>query len=162
MKPLISQVSTNRLQSDRLISIGLLPQTADITLTCCENYITKLGEQGHAKSSCRTYSCYDKQEYLMVGDKLYSSRCCLTCSDKSSWSLSRLIELMPISIETDLAHGDLFISHKDIAYFGFNNNEKLVYLFGYEMCDNENIFDVAIDMIEHLIKNGYMHKEYLK
>lgn len=140
------KIATNAEQSDRITALGIKPETAD----CFIRKITKTGGWSDYNTSHSLFESWMNKENIIKS------------MFKPAWSLSRLLEMMPIKIVKDRKVGSLFISHEDISYFGFGEGGNLVFLFGYSVCDNENVFDIAIDMIEYLIKFEYFDKEYLK
>ena len=78
-------------------------------------------------------------------------------SDKiPTFTLQDMINIMPVSIKRDGRKGELFLSHKDISYFGFDNSGRIVYLVGYKMCDNESVLSIAMDMLIWLKENKYI------
>ena len=129
-----SQISTTHEQSQRLIDLGLNPATADMILS----------PDNHPM--CTPYS----QE--MPG--AYKERCI------PAWSLSRLLDIMPYSIEqSGRPNADLSID-TDSQYW-FVTYEELGYDAKHQTMKH-SLFDAIVDMIEWLIWNGYFNEEYLK
>lgn len=123
-----SQPCTTKEQSERLLALGLKKETADMMY-------------------CKT--AYD--EYITVKDNDY-----LEHLDIPTWSLDRLIEMMPSFIDIgehnymfSIIQGKLFSYGSDIAGNAF--------LYG-----KGSVYDSAIYTIEWLIKEGYFNKEYLE
>lgn len=69
-----NEIATTKLQSDRLMACGLLPNTADMTLSYCNGgFYELMAETFH-------YGCFDER-------------------DVPSWSQGRLLELIPSSLK---------------------------------------------------------------
>lgn len=140
MNNLSASIATTREQSERLLAMGVKPETADMHYSeipkCCgiENKET---------------------EDVFITEIGFPTRF-------PAWSLSRLISMMPEKIVKDRKAGNLFISHTDIAYFSFESDGKLCFLTGFTKGNEENVFDISIDMIDWLIKLHHFDKEYLK
>ena len=131
-----SQVCTTKEQSQRLLDMGLKPETAD----CMYSVMTKSYNGHYILEEDRQYNLilFRQEEVQNVG------LCCY--KHIPAWSLHRLIEMcnktqfgMTISIYNDevTVDGDLF--------------EAL-----------DNTYDNLISVIEWLIKGGHFNKEYLK
>lgn len=131
-----SQICTDRVQSERLLALGLKKETAD----CCYYY-------------------YDS-EYLIAfaEDAKYPS-------DISAWSLHRLLSLLPKYIRvrkesfgrfkwTTL---ELTIDAEFVVWYreGIDNSEVDENFYA------EDIYTSLCDCIEWLIKEGHFPKEYL-
>lgn len=141
------RITTSMEQSKRLLTIGITPETCD----CVIEKITETEDWSEENTLSQIIQPYMNKPTMIDFSTYYPS-----------WSLSRLMEMMPTKIVKDRKVGSLFVSHEDISYFGFGEGGNLIFLFGYSVCDNENVFDIAIDMIEYLIKFEYFNKEYLK
>ena len=107
MKEFNSQICTSREQSERLLALGVKPETADCTLA--------VGAMG---------------KYVPIAGVAFPRR---SPEVLPAWSLHRLIEIM-----------------------GANNIQHWLGL------NVERDFDLIIDTIEELIKEGYFNKEYLE
>ena len=127
-----SQVCTSKVQSERLLALGLKKETAD----CCYYY-------------------YD-EEYLIAfaEDTKYPS-------DIPAWSLHRLMEITPDLIEYNhntyirQISKDSF-SEETIKYV--MSGCKWMHIGDIHDCD---IYRAFVKCIEWLIKEGYFNKEYL-
>lgn len=125
-----SQICTTIEQSKRLLELGLKPETAD----CCLDDIIE-----------GIYS-------PMAVKKIFESQI-------PAWSLHRLIELCPESINID--------DYSDTIYWFkvYKLDNKIIYENDYHrwlyLVDGDNLFDTIIDCIEWLIKEGHFNKEYL-
>lgn len=73
-----------------------------------------------------------------------------------AWSLSKLIEILPTNINGYILSVDF--ENKGVEYSMTNFCDRLDYLYikGYE-----NLFDAITEMIEWLIKEGYLDKKFL-
>lgn len=134
-----NQISTSRKQSERLLSLGVKPETADMYLKYDGNpyFITYTLT---AKNGLLNYKLKDE--------------------DIPSWSLSRLLEIMPEYLKQNRRpNADLAIS-RDNGYW------RIVYEeLGYDVKSEAfqyDLFDAIIDMIDWLIQNGHFNKEYCK
>lgn len=139
MKNLSTQIATTREQSERLLAMGVKPETADM-----QHY-------QNAQSKWMLYANQGEDDLLDW-----------TQYRTPAWSLSRLIGMMPEKIIKGRKVGSLFISHTDIAYFSFESDGKLCFITGFTKGDEENVFDICIDMIDWLIKLHHLNEEYLK
>ena len=127
-----SQICTTREQSERLLSLGLKKETADMWYP-------------HFAPSFPIPLTEDDYVHELNND-----------GDTPAWSLHRIWILMPKSINTDKRRYYLQMNAKgDIGYFS-DNYHALEYFYG-----NETIYDDCISCIEWLIKEGYFPKEYL-
>ena len=126
-----SQICTSVEQSRRLLALGLKKETADM-------YIS------NGVICARPYS---EVMYFMEGlpmDEIIPS-----------WSLSRLIEMMPRTIK---ANDDLFfllVSKEDVFY---DNTEGTAYS---SFINRNGLYYNIILCIEWLITEGYFNEEYL-
>lgn len=124
-----SQIATTREQSEQLLALGLRPETADM---CYNGYFESLPLEINRNNA--------------IQDKKYVP----------AWSLSRLLELIPKSLEqTNRPNADLEIS-SDRMYW-FVTYEEL----GYDVKHQEmkkDLFDAVISTIEWLIEEEYFNK----
>lgn len=145
-----SQVCTTKIQSERLLALGLKKETADMTLqtTLDVCYTTPFQEAIE----------YFEDRHLPPHPTILPA-----------WSLHRLIEMMPKQVKTpkpaygwhgeDLAFridDDLCIRYED---WGIENEE---YRFCGKGFYNSNLYDNIIECIDWLITEGYFNKEYLE
>lgn len=123
-----SQISTTIEQSEKLLILGVNPKTADM---CFVDYGLLIATN---------YS--ELKEHL--------------CDVKltPSWSLSRLLEMMPQYIdekeEVLLMIEPPIVSYYDTKYRG-----------QHHFTTSPNMFDNCVAMIDWLIWNGHFNKEYL-
>lgn len=134
-----SRISTSAEQSKRLLALGIDPLTADMSL-CAE-------EDGTMQPSLCAYNSYHEQD-RQSGNAL------------PSWSLSRLLEMMPKAIEQmNRPNADLDINGDGMYWFVTYEE------FGYDVVHQEmkgDLFDAVIGMISWLIQNNFFNKKYLK
>ena len=131
-----SQICTTREQSERLLALGLKPETADMHYW----------------------------RYEITGKWSLAAMPYEEADDLPAWSLGRLIEMLPstIKLKEDLPtfhpYAYLELSQVAVSYTWEDYDccdRQLVGFYG-------NGFFVAIlDAIEWLIKEGYFNKEYL-
>lgn len=122
-----SRTSTNAEQSRRLLALGLKPETADMSIIMPGTNMETL--------RAMPYAIFFKLKGTGRGIP--------------SWSLSRLLEMMP-----DRAGEFTFkILYPTVGYFTSDVGH---------FYNNADIFDSCVEMIEWLIKNGNFEKEYLK
>jgi hypothetical protein len=163
-----SQICTTVEQSERLLSLGLKKETADM----CYRYVnTVKGEKKYELIVEAAWSQEVIDEYVRFGTKIglfdnlvhpcgkpvtpLEARADVTKNDIPAWSLHRLIEMMPFDVIPEGGFDNCFTLIKNypkgysIEYDAFSYYYK------------ENIYDALIDAIEHLIKQGYFNKEYL-
>ena len=141
-----SQICTTREQSERLLSLGLLLETADM----CYRYVnTVKGEKKYELIVEAAWSQEVIDEYVRFGTKIglfdnlvhpcgkpvtpLEARADVTKNDIPAWSLHRLWEL------GNLKH--IILDSKD---------------------EMPQIYEFVIDDIEKQIKEGYFNKDYLK
>ena len=124
-----NNIATTREQSERLLALGVKPETADM---CYNLYFES------APPEINNY-----------GADLYKDKRFIP-----SWSLARLLEMMPQYID-EREEVLLMIEPPLIVYYDTR------YKGQQHFTTNPNIFDNCIAMIDWLIRNGYFNKEYL-
>lgn len=136
-----SQIATTRYQSEQLLAMGLKPETADMYLKYDGN------------SYFITYT-------LTAKDNLVP--CILKEKDIPVWSLSRLLELLPVVVQDpkpgfESHHPELIIHEK-----GYNISIR-IYTADCIVVTNieDSPIDCCVSIIEWLIKNKLFNKEYL-
>ena len=132
-----SQICTDKIQSKRLLSLGLKKETAD-----CGIYYSEL-------AGCDRMFAKIETEF--------------EADDIPAWSLWRLIEMLPPSIKDGYHYSLIYDIHRDaIGYICFANG-GLQRQYNRLLWDTQstNPFDNIIVCIEWLIKEGYFPKEYL-
>ena len=130
-----SQICTSREQSERLLVLGLKKETADM------------------------YYSYDiicAKPYYKVVEFMNG---CVSEDIFPTWSLHRLIEMMPNNIHKYNDIADLSVSNELVQYRFYDVD------YNHDVClehfNDGTLFDNIIDCIEWLIKEGYFNKEYL-
>ena len=131
-----SAICTNRQQSERLLSLGLKKETADMyysyDIICAKPYY--------------------KVEEFMNG--------CVPEDIFPAWSLHRLIEIMPNNIHKYNDIADLSVSNELVQYRFYDVD------YNHDVClehfNDGTLYANIIDCIEWLIKEGYFNKEYLE
>ena len=170
-----SQICTTMEQSERLLSLGLKKETADM----CYRYVnTVKGEKKYELIVEAAWSQVVIDEYVRFGTKIglfdslvhpcgkpvtpLEARADVTKNDIPAWSLHRLIEMMPQTVTYRLNdyYLSLYLGEGMIGYFPPRLSARiraLEYFYG-----NDTILDDCISCIEWLIKEGYFNKEYLE
>ena len=137
-----SQVCTSRLQSEKLLALGLKKETADMYwLRMVKDY------KGDDIPTIR-----DKWWLSFVGFTVGAGFEQYECIP--AWSLHRLIEMMPREIECDVENG-LSINLFNRGYDAVTYYEVIGYY------TDKNLYNAIIACMEELIKEGYFPKEYL-
>lgn len=133
-----SQIATSRVQSERLLALGLKKETADMYLQSVLN-----DEWSPFVPIAFPYS--DRPEEIIAPDVV---------NVIPAWSLHRLIEMMPKSIYHNKVDWYKVIYNSSVCY------ERCEYSC-YRSCEIDLYVDI-INCIEWLIKEGYFDKEYLE
>lgn len=139
-----SQVCTTIEQSQRLLELGLNPETADCTLTIFNG--VPVAFIGQTQIDCSKITIngneIEKKEIIHY----------------PAWSLHRLIELLPQDIHLD--------DYADTHYYLTINPFKVIYVNSHRLWiyqrDEGCLYDKLVDTIEWTIKNNFFNKEYLK
>lgn len=126
-----SQVSTSFEQSQRLLDLGLKPETADMY------YFWKGGNDYRLKVDVGN----NPLKYNM--DKTYIP----------AWSLHRLLYLIPDSVK------DYYLTVYSGYVITYNSLCGSSYEFCKEFNESLDIYDNIIDCIEWLINEGYFNKD---
>ena len=126
-----SPISTTRELSERLLALGLKPETADCYIECAPS------------GKDFTYIRQPYNEDIFKRNNIIPS-----------WSLARLLEMMPQYID-EREEVLLMIEPPLIVYYDTR------YKGQQHFTTNPNIFDNCIAMIDWLIRNGHFNKEYL-
>ena len=135
-----SQICTTREQSERLLSLGLKKETADMVYV--PHYVN-----GVLKDYFEPKVLEKKVLEYMLTDEAFKDYI-------PAWSLHRLIEMMPEEM-----YGGLLCIFKDSIRYEeliMDRPEAHFEVVGDDMYEN------AISCIEWLIKEGYFNKEYLE
>lgn len=97
----------------------------------------------------------------MSGEEIFDK---IWGKDVPAWSLSRLLEIIPTSIEVDgiglLGHvAFIEILYNDDGITILYSVPGLTTLYGIR---SKNIYDAIIEMIEWLVEHGFFNKKYLR
>lgn len=143
-----SQIATTREQSEKLIALGLKPETADMYLEKC-----RLPEAGD----------YYLHTLNMNIDAEHWFRSRINRDIIPAWSLSRLLELLPVEVSDpepffDPHHPELIIHDK--GYSLSMRRYPADCLVGTHIEDSP--IECCVSMIGWLIRNKHFNKEYLK
>lgn len=142
-----SQVCTTKIQSQRLLELGLKLETADMVL------IKELAYDEVA------HCTYDADTYMIRPiDYLEGEE---HRGHIPAWSLHRLIEMLPKIIHINPKQWYLSITpyYNDMVAYEHCGNMEANYLY---KSFYDNVYDNIINCIEWLISNGYFNKKYLK
>ena len=141
-----SSVCTSKVQSERLLALGLKKETADCGL------VYKTHELDGSEI---------EPEFLGMTDKLWENdvrQTVLLSKQKQipAWSLHRLIEMTSDFCDVDGEEGVWCCESRVIlGYRSVMTEEWLI------MWNKPSLYDNIIDCIGWLIKEGYFNKEYL-
>lgn len=139
-----TQICTTIEQSKRLLELGLDADTSDMCWLAKKLW----GDDVEIPEEDRSYILSTDK------DDSFCSRYDVDCVP--SWSLHRLIAMLPLEIEDDYStESFLKIEGSNIVY-------KEEDIFIYNSFEKDNIYDNIIDCIEWLIQDVYFNKEYLK
>ena len=131
MKEFNSQICTIAEQSNRLLELGLKPETADMELVY--NIFSKTYEP-----LTKAFPTSNKYEI-------------------PAWSLHRLIELLPQDIHLDdYADTHYYLTIDPFTVIYVNSHRLWIY-----QRDEGCLYDKLIDTIEWTIKNNFFNKEFL-
>lgn len=143
-----SKGCTTKIQSQRLLDLGLKPETAD----CMWCAVTKdaKGKEIPSKNIIWYLQAHTRTSQQIVGFMEYTHI--------PAWSLHRLIELLPQDIHLD--------DYADTHYYLTIDPFKVIYVNSHRLWiyqrDEGCLYDKLIDTIEWTIKNNFFNKEYLK
>ena len=131
-----SQICTSREQSERLLTLDLRPETADMSSDGWNDPVVSWGMEWSKK--------------VIESGRL------------PAWSLHRLIETLPLLLRKGDNYSLVIDIHRDwVAYMAYASGERNPYNRYLWESQNTNIYDAFIDCIDWLIKEGYFNKEYL-
>lgn len=166
-----SQICTTRKQSERLLSLGLKQETADMvwhrTTHCAELLRWELNPHAPIlKSNTRlnigklnAFGVKNAEGKEMTGEELFDK---LWGKDVPAWSLHRLIEMMPETIRDIIVENNYYPPR----WLGFAKNNVALYddddSSTVQCWSSGNLYDDVIDCIEFLIDGEYFNKECLE
>ena len=128
-----SQICTSKIQSERLLALGLKKETADMVHT----YLNRWDGYHIHEHDWSDISC-DEQH-------------------SPAWSLNRLIEMMPKVIKLCYPNLHFTMLHDSVHYCNFDYDEEFEQVFSAK----NNIYENIIDCYEWLIKNWYFDEALL-
>ena len=134
-----SQICTDKIQSERLLALGLKKDTADMVWT-------------HAYYGTWVVTALENPLYE-EGDSI------------PAWSLGRLIEMLPspIPISEELptfhhyAYLDLSKVSVDYEWEDYDGADTILIVY-----NSNGFFSAVVGAIEWLIKEGYFNKQYME
>lgn len=129
----MNQICTNKKQSSRLLEAGVRPDTADIYL---DEFELPVAFE------------YGRVENHVDQDMAFPA-----------WSLSKLINMLPATI-SQRNRPDLSLEITKDSVYWFIQYTELGYDCKHEVM-KKNVLDAVVNMIEWLIKEGYLDKKYL-
>ena len=129
----MNQICTNKEQSHRLLEAGVRPDTADIYL---DEFELPVAFE------------YGRVENHVDQDMAFPA-----------WSLSKLINMLPATI-SQRNRPDLSLEITKDSVYWFIQYTELGYDCKHEVM-KKNVLDAVVNMIEWLIKEGYLDKKYL-
>lgn len=169
-----SQIATTREQSKQLLQLGLKPETADMVYHYTKSRVKSLEWELQTKPPTLRGKFWTPERIAklktpfhkhadgtpMTGEEVFDS---LWGKDVPAWSLSRLLELLPVVVPDpklgfESHHPELIIHEK-----GYNisiRRHTADCLVGTHIEDSP--IDCCVSIIEWLIKNKLFNKEHLK
>ncbi len=174
MKKFISSISTDKKQSERLIALGVKPETADMVYHYTKSKVSALewelkttpptlrGKFWTPNRIAKLALSFHKRPdgTPMTGEEVFDE---IWGRDIPAWSLSRLLEMLPNEVPDPKsgfeAHHPELIKHAS----GYNLSIRRYTadcLVGTHIEDTP--IECCVSMIEWLIKNHHFNKEYLK
>ena len=153
-----SQICTTREQSQRLLDMGLKPETADMVYHFTGSSIEAIQWELQTKPPTLRGGFWTKKRIEGLarrgesGEEVFDK---LWGKDIPAWSLSRLLELLPNKIKV-AEHEFIFaLTHE------YDGSWCASYC-GAKFFIKGTIFEACTSMIEWLIKNDYFNKYYLQ
>lgn len=140
-----SQVCTTVLQSERLIGLGLRPETSD----CYYNVVESCFEFRSSISDVEKYDYVSRS--FTSEDMSYLVPC---------WSLNRLMEMLPSHIWFDGSCHTLVMSNRGVCYIDYDRDSFAGDYF--DINGIGNMYGGVVDLIEWLIGKGYFDRRYLR
>lgn len=132
-----SQIATDKIQSERLLALGLKKETADMLIM--------------------SYSTGQDIIALPWSESGGWTR----ANSIPAWSLHRLIEIMPSNIKVKDDSAYLAINNNIVTYlYYYEDYAEMSSCIDFYM--GKNIYDNLIYCIEWLINEGRFSKEYIK
>lgn len=137
-----SQICTTKIQSERLLALGLKKETADCFYYANQRWNGNDFENTGELIMSPMFNQNDKDHYDYLvetfGDEIGEND---TPYVISAWSLHRLLRLLPTEYVADIDFQQVM---QDFVF------------------RTQDMYDEVISCIETLIKEGYFYKEYLE
>ena len=135
-----SQICTTKEHSQRLLDLGLKPETADMSYYILDyEPVLTIGMAQVYRETIKGGKITSKQNAEII----------------PAWSLHRLIEMLPNEIPTEDYYLILGVSF-NCVYYADNEYAEVFQSF------DGNTYSCIIKCVEWLISEGYFNKEYLK
>ena len=128
-----TQIATTREQSEKLLAMGIKPETAD----------------------CHIEMAPSGMLYTYITQNYHG----FASNTVPAWSINRLLDLMPKFICKDPDRPYCFALLSDGNYWLADYSDE--YDTRYTETD-ENVFEAIVRMIDWLIKNNHFNTQYLK
>ncbi len=166
-----SKIATTKEQSERLLALGLKPETADMVYHYTKSRVKALEWELQPKTPTLRGKFWTPERIAklsspfhkhadgtpMTGEEIFDE---LWGKDIPAWSLSRLLDLLPKSIEqVNRPNADLNINSS--SKYWFVTYEELIYDIKHQEMNND-LFDAVISTTQWLIYNNHFNKEYIK
>ena len=162
-----SQICTTREQSQRLLALGLKPETADMVYHFTGSSIEAIQWELQTNPPTLRGGFWTKERIEGLarrgesGEEVFDR---IWGKDIPAWSLSRLLGLLPKCIEQlDEPDTNLEIeSYEKCWWVGYREDKP------DDICDclysvkGSELFEACISMIKILIKNNYFNRDYLQ
>ncbi|WP_297272434.1 hypothetical protein [uncultured Bacteroides sp.] len=165
-----SQIVTTREQSERMLALGIKPETADMVYHYTKSRVKSLEWELQAKPPTLRGKFWTPERIAklkmpfhkhtdgtaMTGEEVFDS---LWGKDVPAWSLTRLLEMTPKFISEYPQRPYCF------GLFSDENSWIIDYSDGagtLHVESEENVFDAIVRMFAWLIKNNHFNTEYLK
>lgn len=140
----MNQICTNKKQSSRLLEAGIRPDTAD----CYLQRITETDDWSSNNVQDMIIESWMDKPGLLDMDGRYPA-----------WSLSKMIDMLPATI-SQRNRPDLSLEITKDSVYWFIQYTELGYDCKHEVM-KKKVLDAVVNMIEWLIKEGYLDKKYL-
>lgn len=162
-----SQICTTQEQSQKLLDMGLKPETADMVYHFTGSKVEAMQWELQANPPTLRGEFWTKERIARLvrggesGEEVFDR---IWGKDVPAWSLSRLLELLPECIKR-LDEPDTILDIERfnkcwwVSYMEDETDDIRDCL--YSVKGNE-LFEPCISMIEVLIKNNYFNKDYLQ
>ena len=123
-----------------MLALGLKPETADC-------FLLQINDGDWENYETQAFASYMDREKMLTMESIFPA-----------WSLSRLLDLLPKSIEqVNRPNADLNIN-SDGQYW-FVTYEELIYDIKHQEMNND-LFDAVISTTQWLIYNNHFNKQY--